>query len=161
MKQENTNVQQEENVTMTKTEYQKSIQSAEDKLRTSYSKQIKALEDKIKELTPADKTDAELDYEKRVKELEAREKKMNLLESLTAKNIDKSFADYLKDDIDIEAFSTFFQKIINHEVESSGFKPSGHNNNVQMSKDKWHSMSYHEKQEFYNSNPELAKKFMQ
>lgn len=158
---EKPNEQQEENVTMTKTEYQKAIQSAEDKLRTNYSKQIKGLEDKIKELTPTEKTDAELDFENRSKALEAKEKKIALLESLTAKNIDKAFADYLKDDVDIDGFNAFYQKIMNTEIESTGFKPSGHNNNFQMSKEKWKSMSYHEKQEFYNSNPELAKKFMQ
>ena len=151
---------EQENITMSQTEYDKAIQSAEDKLRTNYSKQIKALEDKIKELTPDERTEKELDYEKRMKELDAKEKKMNLLESLSAKNIDKSFADYLKEDVDIESFSTVFDNLVNSRIEKTGYKPSGHNNNTQMSKEKWGKMTYSEKQEFYNSNPELAKKLM-
>ena len=153
-------MEQSENITMTQTEYDKAIQSAEDKLRTNYSKQIKALEDKIKELTPDERTEKELDYEKRMKALEAKEKKMNLLESLSAKNIDKSFADYLKEDVDIESFSTVFDNLVNSRIEKTGYKPSGHTNSESISKEKWAKMNYSEKQEFYNSNPELAKKLM-
>ena len=48
--------QEEETVTMSKTDYAKAIQSAEDKLRTSYSAKIKELESKL----PHEKTDAEI-----------------------------------------------------------------------------------------------------
>lgn len=162
MEQENTNVEQQEQdtITISKSDYSKAIQSAEDKLRTNYSKQIKALEDKVKELTPKEKTDAELDYENRVKALEAKENKIALLEKLNTKNIDSSIANYLKDDVDIDSFTTVFDNLVNSRIEKTGYKPSGHTNSESISKEKWAKMNYSEKQEFYNSNPELAKKLM-
>ena len=153
MSEENQNT---ETITMTKDEYSKAIQSAEDKLRTSYSKQIKELQAKI----PHEKADEEKDYEDRLSKLEAKEKRLNLIDSLTTKNIDKSFADYLKDDVDVEKFGTAIDNLVNAKLSESGFKPSGHSNNTEISKDKWQKMNYHEKQDFYEKNPELAKKMM-
>lgn len=147
---------EEETITMTKDEYSKAIQSAEDKLRTSYSKQIKELQAKL----PHEKSDEEKDYEDRLSKLEAKEKRLNLIDSLTSKNIDKSFADYLKDDVDVEKFGTAIDNLVNAKLSESGFKPSGHSNNTEISKDKWKKMNYHEKQDFYEKNPELAKKMM-
>ena len=96
--QNNNQNQEEETVTMTKTDYAKAIQSAEDKLRTSYSAKIKDLESKL----PHEKTDEEKDYEQRLAALEAKEKKIALQESLANKKLDNSFADFLKDDVDIQ-----------------------------------------------------------
>lgn len=157
---ENTNVENQENITMSKDEYAKAIQSAEDKLRTSYSKQIKELQTKITDLTPKEKSESEIDFENRLKALDAREKKIVLQESLQSKNINKSIADFLKDDVDIDGFSTVIENLVSDRVKTAGYKPTGHSSNEIISKDKWAKMSYHEKQEFYNSNPELAKKFM-
>lgn len=159
---ENTNVEQQEQdtITISKSDYAKAIQSAEDKLRTKYSIDIKALNDKITELTPKQKSDAELDYENRSKALEAREKKIALLEKLNTKNIDSSIADFLKDDVDIDGFNTVIENLVNSRIEKTGYKPTGHTNNESISKEKWQKMNYSQKQEFYNSNPELAKKLM-
>lgn len=147
---------EKETITMTKDEYSKAIQSAEDKLRASYSKQIKELQAKL----PHKKSAEEKDYEDRLSKLEAKEKRLNLIDSLTSKNIDKSFADYLKDDVDVKKFGTAIDNLVNAKLSESGFKPSGHSNNTKISKDKWKKMSYHEKQDFYEKNPELAKKMM-
>ena len=152
---ENTN-ENEETVTMSKTDYAKAIQSAEDKLRTSYSAKIKEMESKL----PHEKSDAEKDYETRLAALEAKEKKMALQESLANKKLDNSFAEYLRDDVDVEKFGTAIDNLVKTRLSATGFKPSGHTNNVEISKDQWNKMSYSEKQEFYNSNPELAKRFM-
>jgi hypothetical protein len=146
----------EETVTMSKTDYAKAIQSAEDKLRTSYSAKIKDLESKL----PHEKSDAEKDYQQRLAALEAKEKKMALQESLANKKLDNSFADYLKDDVDIDKFGTVIDNLVNTRLAQTGFRPSGHTDNVGISKEQWAKMSYSEKQEFYNSNPELANKFM-
>ena len=148
--------EKEETVTMSKTDYAKAIQSAEDKLRTSYSAKIKDLESKL----PHEKSDAEKDYEQRLAALEAKEKKMALQESLANKKLDNSFADYLKDDVDIDKFGTVIDNLVNTRLAQTGFKPTGHTDNVGISKEQWAKMSYSEKQEFYNSNPELANKFM-
>ena len=156
---ENTNQEQnqeEETVTMSKTDYAKAIQSAEDKLRTSYSAKIKELESKL----PHEKSDAEKDYDTRLAALEAKEKKMALQESLANKKLDNSFAEYLRDDVDIDKFGTVIDNLVNTRLAQTGFRPSGHTDNVGISKEQWAKMSYSEKQEFYNSNPELANKFM-
>ena len=65
---------EETTLTMTQDELNKKIQSETDKLRNQYSKQIKELEAKVKELTPVQKSEAELDLEKRLAAVEAREK---------------------------------------------------------------------------------------
>ncbi len=44
-----------ESITMSKTEYDKAIQSAEDKVRGKMSKTIKELEKKVSELSPVEK----------------------------------------------------------------------------------------------------------
>ena len=154
--QNNNQNQEEETVTMTKTDYAKAIQSAEDKLRTTYSAKIKDLESKL----PHEKSDAEKDYEQRLAALEAKEKKIALQESLANKKLDNSFADYLKDDVDIDKFGTVIDNLVNSRLAATGFKPNGHTANVEISKDQWKKMTYSQKQEFYNSNPELANKFM-
>jgi len=161
---ENTNVEQQEQeqdaITMSKSDYAKAIQSAEDKLRTKYSADIKALDDQITELTPKQKSDAELDFENRSKALEAREKKIALQENLNSKNIDGSIADFLRDDVDIDGFYTVIENLVNARIEKAGYKPTGHQPNESISKEKWANMNIAERTEFYNSNPELAKKFL-
>lgn len=152
--------EQEEVLTMSKTDYDKSIQSAEDRLRTKYSKQIKDLENKVAELTPKEKSENELALEKRLAEVEAKEKRLNLIDTLTSKNLDKGMADYLKDDADVESFEKLISSMVNKRLADSGYKPTNHQNNESISKDAWKKMSYSEKQDFYNTNPELAKQFM-
>ena len=54
----------------------------------------------------------------------------------------------------------FIDNLVNSRLAQAGFKPYGHTSNVEISKDQWNGMDYSQKQDFYNSNPELAKKFM-
>ena len=148
--------EQEETITMSKTDYDKAIQSAEDKLRTSYSEKIKDLESKL----PKDETDEEKNYKQRLAALEQKEKRIAMQESLAKNKLDNSLADFLKDDVDIDKFGTVIDTLVKQRITDAGFKPNGHTANVGISKDQWAKMSYSEKQEFYNSNPELANKFM-
>ena len=74
-----------ENIILTADELAKRIQSETDKVRTKYSKEIKELKAKIAELTPVEKSQTEIDLEKRLKALEEREHKMAFNESLTAR----------------------------------------------------------------------------
>lgn len=152
--------EQEETVTMSKADYDKAIQSAEDKLRTKYSKEIKELEEKVTALTPKEKSENELALEKRLAEVESKEKRLNLIDTLVSKNLDKGMVDYLKDDADIESFEKLITNTVNQRIAASGYKPTNHASGETLSIDKWKRMSYSEKTEFYNANPELAKKFM-
>jgi hypothetical protein len=150
------NQNQDETITMTKNDFNKAIQSAEDKLRTAYSAKIKELETKI----PTQKTDSEIEFENRLKALEAKEKKIALQATLQSKNLDSSIADFLKDDVDVESFHTVIENLVSTRLEKTGYKPTGHTPNEKISKEAWAKMSYSQKQDFYSANPELAKKLM-
>ena len=151
---------QEETISMSKSDFDKSIQSAEDRLRTKYSKQIKDLEDKVTTLTPSEKSENELALEKRLAEVTTKERRLNLIDTLVSKNIDKGLVDFLKDDADIDSFEKVISSMVNNRLVSTGYKPQNHQNNESISKDAWKKMSYSEKTNFYNANPELAKQFM-
>ena len=152
--------EQEESVTMSKADYEKSIQSAEDKLRTKYSKQIKEMEEKITELTPKEKSENELALEKRLAEVTAKEQRLSMIDTLVSKNIDKGLVDFLKSDADIDSFEKVISSMVNKRLADSGYKPTNHNSNESISVDKWRKMSYSEKTAFYDANPELAKQLM-
>ena len=92
----------EQTITMSKEDFDRKIQGEGDRVRTEYSKKVKELEANVKELTPIEKTEAEIDFENRLAALEAREKKAALLDSLTANGISHEFADYFKSDADVE-----------------------------------------------------------
>lgn len=149
----------EDTVTMSKSEYDKAIQAAEDRVRTKYSKSIKALEDKVAELTPVAKTDEEVELEKRLadieqkeKENEAREKALNLKTSLQSHNIDVALANYLSPDVDIDAFSADIEKLVTNRLVNSGYKPSGHQTNQPISKEDYDKMSYDEKVNLFHTD---------
>lgn len=163
----NTNSNAAEPLTMTQEEFNKAIQSAEDKLRTKYSKEIKSLQDKVKELSPVQKSEGELELEKRLAELEdkqrevdEREKILKLQAALQKASLDVGMADYIKPDTDIEQFASAINAIVDSRVKSAGFQPSGHANNQGMTKEKWSNLRYSEKAKFMETNPELAKTFL-
>lgn len=154
-------------ITMTQEDYDKKIQSEGDKIRTHYSKEIKKLEDKIKELSPIEKSDAENELDNRLAQLEIKQKEIEnkerfliLQTSLQAKNLDKIFADYIKSDIDIDAFETVITNTVNDRVKSIGYIPTSHQTNTSVTADKWKKMSYSEKEKVMNTNPELANTFL-
>ena len=151
----------EETVTMTQTELDKKIQSETDKVRTKYSEQIKELEAKVKELTPVQKSEAELDYEKRLAALEAREKAATLNDSLKANGISNEIAKYLKDDVDVSALAETFKKIVGTAVDErlteDGFVPTSHKSGNPLTKDDFKKMNMSEKERLYHENPDLYK----
>ena len=151
----------EETVTMTQTELDKKIQSETDKVRTKYSEQIKELEAKVKELTPVQKSEAELDYEKRLAALEAREKAATLNDSLKANGISKEIAKYLKDDVDVSALAETLKSIVGAEVDKhlteEGFVPTGHKSGNPLTKEDFKKMNMSEKERLYAENPDLYK----
>jgi hypothetical protein len=154
----------EDSVTMSKSDFEKAKQSAEDKVRTKYVKDIKALEDKIKELTPVQKSASEIELENRLKTLEddkkaveAEKKHLSLVTSLTGKNLPKDIADYLKDDIDIEKFSSVMENIINQSKIGNGYNPTGHSQNENMTKEQFKNLSYDDRIKLYNTNPTVYK----
>lgn len=159
--QENGGEKQKENITFTQAELDKRIQSETDKVRTEYSKKLKALEDKVKELTPEVKTDAEINLEKRIAAIEAREAKIKMLDAMTENGIDHSLADYFKSDVDFKAFGEVYKAAVDNAVEAKiskdGFKPSSHKSGDVITKEDFDKMSVMEKQELFSTNIELYK----
>lgn len=156
-----------ETVTMTQEDYNKAIQSAEDKLRGKYSKEINALKEKIKELTPVEKSQAEIDLENRIAALEkserevaAQKKKLEMQELLTSKGLDKSLIDFVKDDTDIDALAGVIDGIVKGKIKNNAFVPSNHSSNETVSQEEFRKMSYSEKVELQKKSPELFKRLM-
>ena len=161
----NTTTPADETMTISKADYNKAIQAAEDRVRTKYSKTIKSLEEKITELTPVEKTDAEKDFEQRLADLERKEKESDerakalaLKTVLQSHGLDANIADYLKSDVDAEAFSTDIEKIVATRMAAGGYKPSGHQTNQPITKAEYDKMSYDEKAELYRRDPEPWKR---
>ena len=150
---------------MSKADYDKAIQAAEDRVRTKYSKDIKALEKKVAELTPVQKTEAELAIEQRLAELERKEqeadakaKTLNLKTALQAHSLDADIADYLKTDVDADAFSSAIEKVVAARLAASGYKPTGHQANQPITQAEFDKMSYDQKAELYNRDRETWKR---
>ena len=148
-------------ITFTEDEVAKKIQSAEDKLHTSYSKQIKDLEAKVKELSPVEKTQAEIDVENRLAALEAsekavaeRERKIAVQEKLSANELDKTLADYIKDDVDIDALSSLVDDIVKSRMKSNGYVPSDHSSDDKITPEEFSKWTYSQKAEFAQKHPE-------
>lgn len=161
----NTTTPADETMTISKADYNKAIQAAEDRVRTKYSKTIKSLEEKITELTPVEKTDAEKNFEQRLADLERKEKESDerakalaLKTVLQSHGLDANIADYLKPDVDAEAFSTDVEKIVIARMAAGGYKPSGHQTNQPITKAEYDKMSYDEKAELYRRDPESWKR---
>lgn len=155
-----------EMLTMPKADYDKALQSAEDKIRSAKTKEIKALQAKIAELAPIEKTAADIELEKRLAKLEEREtaaaekeRMINIQSALTAKGLDKALGNYLKPDIDIESFETLIDGIINERAKGSAYVPTGHQNNVGVTNEQWAKLPYSQRIELINGNPELADRF--
>ena len=156
-----------ETVTMSKTDYDKAIQSAEDKIRGHYSKEIKDLKDKIKELTPVEKSQAEIDLENRIAALEesernvaAQKKRLEFQENLTNKGLDKSLMDFLKEDTDIDALVSVVDEIVKSRMKSTGYVPSEHSSDDKITPEEFNKMSYSQKLNVMQSQPELYKRLM-
>lgn len=151
-----------ETVTISKTDYDKAIQSAEDKIRGHYSKEINDLKDKIKELTPVEKSQAEIDLENRIAALEeserivaAQKKRLEFQENLTNKGLDKSLVDFLKEDTDVDVLVSVVDGIVKSRMKSTGYVPTSHDSDDLVSQEEFNKMSYDKRVELYKKNPTL------
>ena len=152
-------------VTYTEDEVTKKIKSAEDELHKKYSKQIGDLEAQIKKLSPVEKSEAELELEKRIAALEAsekdiadREKKIAVQEKLSANGLDKGLAEYLKDDADIDALSSLVDGILKGRMKENGYKPVDHSSDDKVTPEEFAKWPYSKKAEFAERHPEAYKR---
>lgn len=157
----------QETVTMSKIDYDKAIQSAEDKVRGKMSKEIRDLQAKIKELSPVEKTQAEIDVENRLAALEAsekavaeRERKIAVQEKLSANGLDKTLADYIKDDADVDKLSALVDGIVKSRMKANGYVPSDHSSDDKVTPEEFKKWSYSKKEKFAQEHPESYKRLM-
>ena len=157
----------QETVTMSKVDYDKAIQSAEDKVRGKMAKEIRDLQAKVKELSPVEKTQAEIDIENRLAALEAsekavseRERKIAVQEKLSANGLDKTLADFIKDDVDIDKLSTLVRDITKSKMIANGYVPSDHGSDDKVTPEEFKKWSYSKKEKFAQEHPDSFKRLM-
>lgn len=154
-------------LTLSQKEYDRAIQSAEDKVRGKLSKEIRDLQEELKKLKPVEKSEAEIELEKRIAALEESErtvaeqkKKLDLQEALSGKGINKSLVDFVKEDVDIEAFSNLLNEMVKEKMKSNGFVPGTHFSDDKISHEEFRKMSYSQKVELQKKSPELFERLM-
>lgn len=154
-----------ESITMFKTEYDKAIQSAEDKVRGKMSKTIKELEKKVSELSPVEKTPEQIDLENRLAALEAKEKavadrerKALVQEQLINSGLDKGLADYLKDDVDVDALSSLVNEIVKSRLKSNGYVPQDHSSDDKVTPEDFKKMTYTQRVALQTNKPDLFRR---
>lgn len=154
-----------ESITMFKTEYDKAIQSAEDKVRGKMSKTIKELEKKVIELSPVEKTPEQIDLENRLAALEAKEKavadrerKALVQEQLINGGLDKGLADYLKDDVDVDALSSLVNEILKSRLKSNGYVPQDHSSDDKVTPEDFKKMTYTQRVALQTNKPDLFRR---
>ena len=152
-------------VTMSQTDFDKAIQSAEDRVRGKMSRTIRELQEKVKELTPVEKTQDQIDLENRIAALEQSERevadqkrKLDMQEQLAGKGIDKAMVDYIKDDVDVEAFSALVDTIVKSRVKSNGYVPGDHSSDEKITPEDFRKMNYTEKAALYREHPVTYKR---
>lgn len=152
-------------VTYTEDEVTKKIKSAEDELHKKYSKKIEDLEAQIKKLSPVEKSEAELELEKRIAALEAsekdiayRERKIAVQEKLSSNGLDRELADYLRDDADIDALSFLVDGIVKGRMKENGYKPVDHSSDDKVNPEEFAKWPYSKKAEFAERHPEAYKR---
>jgi hypothetical protein len=141
---------------------QKYAQSEADKVRTNYSKQLKEANDELNKYKPKEKSEEEKSLEARIKALEDREAEISKKErqvqvkgKLEELGLPTGLADYLnfKNDEDIEKVGGELAKYF----LENGNKPTNHPKSQPVTKDQFRKMSYVQRAQLYNENPELYK----
>ncbi|WP_051531016.1 hypothetical protein [Clostridiisalibacter paucivorans] len=146
---------------MSKEEFEKAIQGAEDKVRTQlYNDKIKPLESEISELKPKQKSEKEIALEKKEKELLAKERQYKIADTLKEKNLPTGLSKYLNvGDEGLEDAIEELEEIFNsHELDNS-YKPKNNKKKTEttVTKEQFKNMSYMERQQLYETNAELYK----
>lgn len=150
----------EETMTISKSDYDKAIQSETDKVRTKYSKQVKELETRIKELEAKEekkvpeKSEKEIELEAREKALLARENAIAINQALSSKGMKVELADYLKDGVDVDQLSNVIDSMVSERMTAQGYVPSSHKTGKGMTKEEFFKMDMDKQEKFFRENPE-------
>ena len=139
---------------LTKEEFDKAIQSAEDTIRTDYVKKLKALESKL----PTQKTEKELALEQKEKELLAKEREYKIKDMLEINQLPTGLSKYISAE-DVDVAGKEIATILNDYLLNNSHKPKKHNNGGDsITKEQFKNMNYSERIKLEQTNPELYKK---
>ena len=139
---------------LTKEEFDKAIQSAQDTVRTDYVKKLKDLESKL----PTQKTEKELALEQKEQELLAKEREYKIKDMLEINQLPTGLSKYISAE-DIDVAGQEISTILNEYLLNNSHKPTKHNNNGDsVTKDQFKNMNYSERMKLEQTNPELYKK---
>lgn len=142
---------------------QKILQSHEDRIRTDYSRKLKDAETELAKYKPQEKSESEKKLEERIAALEAKEqelankeKSMTIAEKLKSKDLPQDLAKFLNvtdDNLDstIEEVAKMFG---GHFLDKTN-KPTNHATNRGVTKADFKKMSYSQRAQLYQENPQL------
>lgn len=133
---------------------EKLIQSETDKVRTDYSQKLKLANDELESLRPKEKSDVEIELEQLKEELN----KAKFEKSLKEIGVDDGLSKYLKSDIDLDEFGTYYKGFAQ---ERKDYVAKKHMNNCGITKEQFRAMNISEKTKLYQENPELYKTLRQ
>lgn len=139
---------------------QKLIQSETDKVRTKYSQELKTANEELAKYKPKEKSQAELDLETRIRNLEqkeaeiaSKEKNVRIKSKLEEKGLPVGLADYLRLETD-EDIDKVGGELANYFL-NNGVKPTNHAKSKPVTKEQFRNMSYGQRAQLFNDNPEL------
>lgn len=143
---------------------QKYLQSETDRVRTKYSQDLKNVNDELAKYKPKEKSESELALEKKLAELEAKEKEiaskekaMTIADKLSAKGLPKELATYLNVGDDVDKIIEEVGATVNNYFLNNGAKPNNHATNKGITKEDFKKMSYGERAKLFQDNPALYK----
>ena len=148
-----TNQEQPEQLTLTKDEFNKAIQTAADKVRTEKTKEIKALEDKLWELQPQELTPEQA----RIAELEAELSAKERQAALTNKGISEDLIPFLRDGINPDELTNVLDQLVNSRMAANGYVPQGHAANEGLNAEQFKALNYQDRASLYERNPNAYK----
>lgn len=144
----------------------KNIQRECDKIRTNYSKKLKDATDELNKYKPVEKSEAEIEMEKRLKILEDKEKEvaqkekvLNVSNKLEEKGLPKQLSKYLVGAEDLETSITEIKELFNNAQINNGFKPEQHKSKEDsITKEQFQKMGVMDRMNLFRTNEELYKK---
>jgi len=126
----------------TMADIEKVVQGETDAIRTEYSGKLKDLE----QYKPHEKTETEIKLE----EANSKLAQYEFGSKLKQQGLNSDFGQFLKSDVDLEAFKTLIGS-----NQSAEYIPSNHQTDVGLTKEQFKAMSYTEKSKLYTENPTL------
>lgn len=145
--------QEPEQLTLTRDEFEKAIQSETDKVRTKYVQQVKELEGKLLELTPTELTPEQA----RIAELEAELSAKETQAALTSKGVSADLIPFLKDGVDADELVNVLERLVNSHMAANGYVPQGHAANEGLNAEQFKALNYQDRASLYERNPNAYK----